>query len=124
ATNTVVTEFGSHKAAVANIVPPQKAGRIAATAGVADRTGWCPIDPVTFESRLVPGIHVIGDAAIAGGMPKSAFAANAQAKACAQAVIDLLAGRAPAEPRLLNTCYSLVGPDYGISIAGVYHPAN
>ena len=63
-------------------------------AGVADRTGWCPIDPATFESKLVPGIHVIGDAAIAGAMPKSAFAANAQAKTCAAAVARLLDGRA------------------------------
>ena len=79
---------------------------------------------MTFESRLVPGIHVIGDAAIMGAMPKSAFAANAQAKVCADAVVAMLAGGAPAEPRLINTCYSLVTPDYGISVAGVYRPAN
>ena len=121
---TVKTEFASYKADLANIIPPQRAGAIAVVSGVADRTGWCPIDPVTFESRLQPGIHVIGDAAIAGGMPKSAFAANAQAKVCAQAVADLLAGRAPSEPRLINTCYSIVAPDYGISVAGVYRPAN
>ncbi|MFC7398498.1 FAD-dependent oxidoreductase [Chelatococcus sp. GCM10030263] len=124
ATKTLVTEFGSHSAAVANVIPPQRAGAIARTAGVADRTGWCPIDPVTFESRLVPGVHVIGDAAIAGAMPKSAFAANAQAKACAAAVATLLTGEQPAPPKLINTCYSLVAPDYGISIAGVYHPSN
>ncbi len=123
-TMTVRTDFSDYKADVACIIPPQRAGRIAATAGVADRSGWCPIDPVTFESKLVPGIHVIGDAAIAGAMPKSAFSANAQAKVCAQAVIDLLAGRAPQEPKLINTCYSLVAPGYGISVAGVYHPAN
>ena len=93
ATPTLVTDFGQHKAAVANVIPPQKAGRIAEVAGVADRTGWCPIDPATFESKLLPGIHVIGDAAIAGAMPKSAFAANAQAKVCAAAVAQLLAGR-------------------------------
>ena len=79
-TRTLVTEFGEHRADVANVIPPQRAGAIAVTAGVADQTGWCPIDPVTFESRLVPNIHVVGDAAIAGAMPKSAFAANAQAK--------------------------------------------
>jgi sulfide dehydrogenase [flavocytochrome c] flavoprotein chain len=67
---------------------------------------------------------VIGDAAIAGAMPKSAFAANAQAKVCAAAVVALLAGGTPAEPKLINTCYSLVTPDYGISIAGVYRPAD
>jgi len=90
---------------------------------VADRTGWCPIDPVTFESKLQAGIHVIGDAAIAGAMPKSAFAANSQAKSCAAAVARLLTGTAPSDPKLINTCYSLVAPDYGISIAAVYAPA-
>jgi hypothetical protein len=72
----------------------------------------------------VPGIHVVGDATIAGGMPKSAFTANSQAKVCAAAVVKLLAGQAPATPKLINTCYSLVAPDYGIEVAGVYHPVN
>jgi len=124
ATNTLITDFGSHKADVANVIPPQKAARIAEIAGVADRTGWCPIDPVTFESKLQPNIHVLGDATIAGGMPKSAFTANAQAKVCAFAVATLLRGETPAEPKLINTCYSLVAPDYGINVAGVYRPVN
>jgi NADPH-dependent 2,4-dienoyl-CoA reductase/sulfur reductase-like enzyme len=121
---TLATDFQAYKAAVANVIPPQKAGHIAELAGVADRSGWCPIDPVTFESALQPNIHVIGDAAIAGAMPKSAFAANAEAKVCAAAVAALLAGNAPATPKLINACYSLVAPDYGISVAGVYQPAN
>jgi sulfide dehydrogenase [flavocytochrome c] flavoprotein subunit len=121
---TLTTDFATHKADVANVIPPQRAAKIAEAAGVADRTGWCPIDPVTFESKLQPAIHVIGDASIAGAMPKSAFSANAQAKVCAAAVVKLLAGAAPAEPRLLNTCYSLVEPGYGISVAGVYKPTN
>jgi NADPH-dependent 2,4-dienoyl-CoA reductase/sulfur reductase-like enzyme len=123
ATRTLVTDFGRHQAAVANVIPPQKAGRIAEAAGVADRSGWCPIDPVTFESRLQARVHVIGDAAIAGAMPKSAFAANAQAKTCAAAVARLLTGATPSAPKLINTCYSLVAPDYGISVAGVYQPS-
>jgi sulfide dehydrogenase [flavocytochrome c] flavoprotein chain len=122
-TRTVVTDFATYKADVANVIPPQRAAGIAQLAGVADSTGWCPIDPVTFESRLQPNIHVIGDAAIAGAMPKSAFAANAQAKVCAAAVATLLHGESPSPPKLINTCYSLVAPDYGISIAGVYRPA-
>jgi sulfide dehydrogenase [flavocytochrome c] flavoprotein subunit len=123
ATRTLVTDFGRHQAKVANVIPPQKAGRIAEVAGVADRSGWCPIDPVTFESKLQAGIHVIGDAAIAGAMPKSAFAANSQAKTCAAVVARLLTGAAPSPPKLINTCYSLVAPDYGISVAGVYQPS-
>jgi len=121
---TLITDFGRHKADVANVIPPQKAGRIAEIAGVADRTGWCPIDPVTFESKLQPNIHVVGDASIAGAMPKSAFSANAQAKVCAAAVVRLIAGAKPEETKLVNTCYSLVAPDYGISVAGVYRPAD
>jgi hypothetical protein len=121
---TLVTDFGRHRADVANVIPPQKAAAIAEAAGVTDRSGWCPIDPSTFESRLQPGMHVIGDAAIAGGMPKSAFAANAQAKVCAAAVVALLAGGRAPEPKLANTCYSLVAPDYAISVAGVYRPAD
>src|SRR5262249_15012259 len=62
-TRTLVTDFATYKADVANIIPPQRAGGITEIAGVADATGWCPIDPVTFESRLQPNIHVIGDAA-------------------------------------------------------------
>jgi sulfide dehydrogenase [flavocytochrome c] flavoprotein subunit len=123
-TRTLVTDFGKHQAKVANVIPPQKAGRIAEAAGVTDRSGWCPIDPVTFESKLQAGIHVIGDAAIAGAMPKSAFAANSQAKVCAAAVATLVGGGTPLSPKLINTCYSLVAPDYGISVAGVYQPTN
>ena len=119
---SVSTDFERYRPTVANIIPPQQAGRIAEAAGVTDRTGWCPINPVTFESRLQPNIHVVGDAAIAGAMPKSAFAANAQAKVCALAVITLLSGGTPSDPVLVNTCYSLVAPDYGISVAGVYRP--
>jgi sulfide dehydrogenase [flavocytochrome c] flavoprotein subunit len=69
---------------------------------------------------VVPGVHVLGDAAIAGAMPKSAFSATSQAKVCAFAVAALLAGRAPPKAAFLNTCYSLVAPDYGITVADVF----
>ncbi len=122
--STLRTELGSHRGSVVNIIPPQLAGAIAHTAGIVDRSGWCPIDPVSFESSLQPAIHVIGDAAIAGAMPKSAFAAHAQANVCAGAVASLVRGLAPVDHRLTNTSYSLVAPDYGISVAGIYRPAN
>src|SRR5260370_38873663 len=89
----IVTEFGNYTAQVANIIPPQKAGRIADIAGAVDKTGWCPIDPMTFASKLVPDIHVIGDACLGGGIPKSASAANGQAWACAAAVAQLISGK-------------------------------
>jgi len=121
-TNTIVTDFGNYTAAVANVIPPQKAGRIAGIAGAADNTGWCPIDPVTFASKLVPNIHVIGDACIAGGIPKSASAANAQGKACAAAIVNLLAGKSPEVPRLAGACYNTVAPGYAFFLSGFYQP--
>jgi NADPH-dependent 2,4-dienoyl-CoA reductase/sulfur reductase-like enzyme len=122
ATKTIVTEFGNYTPDVANVIPPQRAGRIAEIAGATDATGWCPIDPVTFESKLAKNIHVIGDACLGGGIPKSASAASAQGKACAAAVINLLAGRAPEVPRLTGVCYNTVAPGYGFSLAGNYQP--
>jgi sulfide dehydrogenase [flavocytochrome c] flavoprotein chain len=117
---TVHTDFDEYKPAVANIIPPQRAAAIARTAGLDDGKGWCSIHPRTFASTVHPGIHLLGDAIIAAPMPKSAFSANNQAKVCAAAIVALLRGTAVAEPILMNTCYSLVAPDYGISIAGVY----
>jgi sulfide dehydrogenase [flavocytochrome c] flavoprotein chain len=122
ASNTMITDFGDHTAQVANVIPPQKAGRIADIAGAVDNTGWCPIDPVSFASKLVPNIHVIGDACLGGGIPKSASAANAQGKACAEAVATLVSGKAPAIPTLVGACYNTVAPGYAFSLSGVYQP--
>ena len=121
-TRTIVTDFGNYTADVANVIPPQKAGRIAEIAGAADQTGWCPIDPVSFKSKLVPNIHVIGDACIAGAVPKSASAAHAQASACAAAITSLMAGKPPEMSRLTGACFNTVAPGYAFSLTGVYAP--
>jgi NADPH-dependent 2,4-dienoyl-CoA reductase/sulfur reductase-like enzyme len=121
-TRTLTCDFESHKGSVVNVIPRQQAGEIAQMAGVTDRTNWCPVDPITFESKIAPNIHVIGDATLVGTMPKSAFGADAQAKICAAAIVKLLANATPIRPKLINTCYSLVAPDYGLSVAGVYQP--
>jgi sulfide dehydrogenase [flavocytochrome c] flavoprotein chain len=121
-TNTIVTEFGDHTAQVANVIPPQRAGRIAQIAGATDHTGWCPIDPTTFASKLSPDVHVIGDACLGGGIPKSASAASAQGKACAKAIVALLSGKSPETPRLTGICYDTVAPGYAFSLAGLYQP--
>ncbi len=120
ADRTVFTDFESVQGAVVNIIPPQRAGEIAVRAGVADATGWCPVNAISFESTLQPNIHVIGDASIAAPMPKSAFAANLQAKICAIAIVRMLSGQTPQPTVLANTCYSYTGPDAAVSITGVY----
>jgi len=118
---TVSTDFDDMKVDVANIIPAQKAGVIAAAAGLTDDSGWCPIMGSTFESTIHKGIHVIGDAAIAKPLPKSGYAANSQAKVVAAAVVELVNGREPGTPSWVNTCYSLITPDDGISVAMVYN---
>jgi sulfide dehydrogenase [flavocytochrome c] flavoprotein subunit len=118
---TVSTDFEEMKVAVANIIPAQKAGTIAAAAGLTDDSGWCPVAGKTFESTIHKGIHVIGDAAIASPLPKSGYAANSEAKVVAAAVVDLVNGREPGTPSWVNTCYSIVAPNDGISVAMVYN---
>ncbi len=121
ASMTVTTSFGDEvKGAVINLIPPQAAGQIAIDAGLADDSGWCPVDMKTFESTLHKGIHVIGDACIATSMPKSGYSANSQGKVAAAAVVAMLQDKEPGIPAYVNTCYSIIGKDYGISVAAVY----
>ncbi len=124
ATKTVTTKFGDNiKADVLNIIPAQKAGKIAHAAGLTNDSGWCPINLHTFESTIHKNIHVIGDASIAKGMPKSGYAANSEAKVCAASVAALLNGKEPPAPAYVNTCYSIAGDDWGFSVAAVYRLA-
>jgi sulfide dehydrogenase [flavocytochrome c] flavoprotein chain len=116
----VMTADETFEAAVANVIPPQTAGRIALDSGLADDSGWCPVDPETLESRLQPGIHLVGDAINPGEMPKSAFAANSQAKVCAMAVAAALTGSRRFEPRFFNTCWSFLSPDDAVRIGASY----
>ena len=120
ATMTVKCGFGNQKGDVVNLIPPQRAGAIAQSAGLSGDNGWCPVDPMTFASTKAANVHVIGDASIAGAMPKSGSSANAQGKLAAGAILASLAGKPAPAPALNNICYSLVTPDYGISVTDVY----
>ena len=118
----VYSEIGDeHRADVLNVIPPQKANDIAHTAGLTDDSGWCPVNQRTFASDIQKDIHVIGDATLAGALPKSGFAASSEAKVCAAAIVTAVNGESMPDPSYVNTCYSLVAPDYGISVANVYH---
>ncbi|MGO9634282.1 MAG: FAD-dependent oxidoreductase [Steroidobacteraceae bacterium] len=121
-TRAVMTAGETFNASVANIIPPQMAGELAQRAGLADQSGWCPIDPMTFESKLQPGIHVVGDAISGGEMPKSAFVANSQAKVCAFAIAAALTGSELAAPHLFNTCFTLLAPNDAVSDAIGFKP--
>lgn len=120
-TLTVESLFDKVTADVLNIIPPQKAGKVADLAGVINVDNrWCAVDFRTYESTAVEGVHVIGDA-VAANMPKSGHIANAQAKVCAAAVIALLKQQ-PFEPRpkFGNTCYSFVDANQAGHVAAVF----
>jgi sulfide dehydrogenase [flavocytochrome c] flavoprotein chain len=118
----IVTHTGRRlRADVANIIPQQRAGEIAARAGCTEGD-WCPVHPQSFLSRKVPDIHVLGDAAIADDMPKSAFSAHSQAKAVAAEILAALASAERAEPRFRNVCWSLLAPDDCVKMEADYAP--
>lgn len=122
--NSVHTDFESFRPAVANVIPHQQAGSIAHNSGLTDATGWCPINPITFESTLQKDVYVLGDATIAAPMPKSAFSANMQAKVCAIQLARKIRGLEVQPTIMANTCYSFISPQTAISIVGVYNNDN
>jgi sulfide dehydrogenase [flavocytochrome c] flavoprotein chain len=124
AKKSIETDFDTYDYAVANVIPPQKAGSIATLADVVDRSGWCPVNPVTFESLKHGDIHVIGDAAFAGSMPKSAFSGIIEGKMCADAIARHFKGVMPNAAHLASNCYSVVAPGYAFSIVGEFAPVN
>ncbi|MBU0500865.1 MAG: NAD(P)/FAD-dependent oxidoreductase [Gammaproteobacteria bacterium] len=118
-TRTLQAEVEAFKADVINIIPPQKAGKVAFTSDLVDGD-WCPVNKMTFESSRHPNVYVLGDASNAAKMPKSAYAANTQAKVAAAAIIARFNGQDPGDPTFTNTCYSILGEEHGISVAAVY----
>lgn len=119
--NTVKLEFGDVKGDVINVLPPMKAGNVAAPFITANRR-WCEVDWLTYESKAAKGVHILGDSLqIAPAMPKSGSMANGHGKVCAEAVVALLNNEAPnASPTLINTCYSMVSDKLAIHVASVH----
>lgn len=120
-TKTVTTEFESVKADVLNVIPPQRAGKPAQMAHLlASEYPWCDVDFLSYESKLVPNVHIVGDS-VASGLPKSAHMATSQARVCASAIVELMQGRVPdPAPVFANTCYSYVDDKQAMHVANVY----
>ncbi|WP_060117445.1 NAD(P)/FAD-dependent oxidoreductase [Burkholderia ubonensis] len=119
--NAVRLENGNWiKADLVNLIPPQNAGPMLIHAGLADESGWCPVNKKTLESTRQPGVYVVGDAADVSPMPKSAFSAYSQAEVCALAIAASLTGGDYPVQRYANVCYSMLAPELAISISMVY----
>ena len=118
---TVITDFDKVSADVLNIIPPQRAGKPAQMAALNNiDKRWCEVDFLTYESKLAPNVHVIGDS-VSAALPKSAHMATSQARVCASAIVELMQGRMPdPAPVFANTCYSYVNDKQAIHVANVY----
>ncbi|MFZ9643269.1 MAG: FCSD flavin-binding domain-containing protein, partial [Candidatus Methylopumilus sp.] len=121
AAKTVKTEFESVRADVLNVIPAQRAGKIAQIAGVANvDKRWCEVNFLTYESKTVPNVHIIGDS-VSAALPKSAHMATSQARVCANAIVALMNQQAPdPSPVFANTCYSYVSDKMAMHVANVY----
>ncbi len=122
-TMTVETGFETYRdCALVNVIPRQTAGAVAVRAGLTADNGYCPIDPASMRSLIDDSTFVLGDAAIAGDMPKSAYAANSQAYVVAQALRSELLGAAAIPARYRNKCWSLIDDDDSVFVGGWYEP--
>jgi sulfide dehydrogenase [flavocytochrome c] flavoprotein subunit len=121
-TMTVKTGLADYKAQLVNVIPAQMAGKIARDAGLTNESGFCPIKPESMQSAKDPNIYVLGDASIAGDMPKSAFSANSQAKVAAMVIRGELTKSPTFPARYTNTCWSLIETDDTVKVGGRYEP--
>lgn len=121
ATKTITTDFETIKADVLNVIPPQRAGKPAQMANLLEPDyPWCEVDFLSYESKTVPFVHVVGDS-VASGLPKSAHIATSQARVCASAIVELMNGQNPdPAPVFANTCYSFVDDKQAVHVANVF----
>lgn len=120
---TVTIDGEETQVDVCNVIPAQKAGRIAELAGVTDGN-WAPVNPADMSARADADVYVLGDSAEQGDMPKSGFAANSQAKVCANAVRGALTGSKVFPAKYSNTCWSLIATDDGVKVGATYEPTD
>lgn len=116
---TLTIDGEETKVDVCNVIPAMKAGKIAQIAGVTEGN-WAPVNAKDMSSKLDPDVHVLGDAAAQGDMPKSGFAANSQAKVCAMAIRGALLGSKVFPAKFSNTCWSLIDTDDGVKVGATY----
>lgn len=121
---TLTADGEAHTAAVANVIPAQRAGEIAHKAGLTDDSGWCPIVPASMASQKAADVYVLGDACKPGDMPKSGFSANSQAKVAAMTIRHQLLDSKLFPAKFRNTCWSTVSDDDAVKVGANYEPTD
>ena len=120
----VVIDGTVEKVDVCNVIPAQKAGKIAELAGLTAESGWAPVKPGDMRSKMDDNVFVLGDASAQGDMPKSGFSANSQAKVVANVIRGELTGSRIFPARYSNTCWSLIATNDGVKVGANYEPTD
>jgi sulfide dehydrogenase [flavocytochrome c] flavoprotein chain len=121
-TMEVVVDGDVNKVDVCNVIPGQRAGNIAAMAGLTNDAGWAPVKAADMRSTMDENVWVLGDATQQGDMPKSGFSANSQAKVAVMAIRGELTGSQVFPARYANTCWSLLAVEDGVKVGASYEP--
>jgi len=96
-TMTVVSGAGTFKGKVINAIPLHKAGNLITQSGIGLANSadgkWAAVNVLSYESTnpKLAGIHILGDSS-ATTQPKAGHIANAEAKVCADAIIQVFKG--------------------------------
>ena len=118
------TDFDDIICDVANLIPPQKAPKLLDNAGLIKKNeSWASVNPYDFKSTLAQDVFIIGDSTSqisVGKVPKSGYIANSMGKVCGLAVICEIFDKVKLSPSMINTCYSLISSEEGISVSAVY----
>ena len=125
-TMTVVTSAGTFKGKVINAIPNHKAGNLITTSGIglANSTDgkWAAVNVLSYESTnpALAGIHIIGDSS-STTQPKAGHIANAEAKVCADAIIQVFKGGSINQMPMTNSsCFTPITKTTASWLTAVY----
>lgn len=94
-TGMVYTSAGNFNGKVINAIPYHKAGNLITQSGIGLANSadgkWAAVDMLNYESTAVPFVHVLGDSS-STTQPKAGHIANAEAKVCADAILQSIKG--------------------------------
>ena len=125
-TMTIVTSAGNFKGKVINAIPNHKAGNLITASGIglANSTDgkWAAVNVLSYESTnpALAGIHIIGDSS-STTQPKAGHIANAEAKVCADAIIQVFKGGSINQMPMTNSsCFTPITKTTASWLTAVY----
>jgi len=126
-TMKITTTSGAiYSGKVINSIPTHKAGNLITQSGIGLNNSldskWAAVNVLSYESTnlALAGIHIIGDSS-STTQPKAGHIANAEAKVCADAIIQLLKnGTVNPVPMTNSSCFTPITKTTASWLSAVY----